>query len=118
MFYGSFGTQNSLVTVIFKFYQRKGQIPVKLDQIWSNFKIQNFLTQVCLSCAVLSQDSKKCHLVFVQQLEMPKIALQKCDAITFAWFRGHCTSKNKDVAAKFCMRVVFMYLGHIYSFFG
>ena len=30
---------------------------------------------------------------------------------------GHCTAKNKDIALTFCMRVVFMYLDHIYSVF-
>ena len=40
MFYGSFGTQNSMVTFIFKFDLRKSHFHVKLDQI-SNFK--NFL---------------------------------------------------------------------------
>ena len=33
MFYESFGTQNSLMTFIFKFDLRKGQFHVKLGQI-------------------------------------------------------------------------------------
>ena len=48
---------------------------------------------------------------------MPKVAFKKCDVITFTCFFGHCTAKNKDIALKFCMRVVCMYLGHIYSGF-
>ena len=48
MFYGSFGTQNSM-TFIFKFDPRKGQFQVKLGQIWSNFKIPFFLQKfACL----------------------------------------------------------------------
>ena len=43
MFYGSFGTQNSMMTFIFKFDLRKGQFRVKLDQIGSKFQIRNFL---------------------------------------------------------------------------
>ena len=48
---------------------------------------------------------------------MPKNAFQKCDVITFNRFFGHCTAKNEDIALKFCMRVVCMYLDHIYSGF-
>ena len=106
-----------MVTLIFKFDPRKGQLQVKLGQIRSNFKIQNFLTKICLSCADLSQDSKNVIYFYVRQLEMPKNAFQKCDVITFTWFFGHCTGKNKDIALKFCMRVVCMYLDHIYSGF-
>ena len=58
MFYGSFGTRNSMVTLIFKIDQRKGQLQVKLSQIRSNFKLQSFITKICPSCAVLSRDSK------------------------------------------------------------
>ena len=42
---------------------------------------------------------------------------QKCDVITFTCFFCHCTGKNKDIALKFCMRIVCMYLDHIRSFF-
>ena len=75
-FYGSFWTQNSMVTLIFKFDQRKGQLQVKLGQIRSNFKLQNFITKICPSCAVLSQDSKKYIYFYVRQLKMPEIAFQ------------------------------------------
>ena len=45
-------------------------------------------------------------------LEMPKNAFQKPHVITFTcfFFFGHCTVKNKDIALKFCMRVLCMYL--------
>ena len=94
-----------MVTFIFKLDPRKGQLHVKIGYIMSNFKIQNFPLQICLSCADLSQDSKNVICFYVRQLEMPKIAFQKCDVITFTWFSGHCTAKNKDIALKFCVRV-------------
>ena len=58
----------------FKFDPKKGQLQVKQGQIMSNVKIQNFPTKVYLSCAVLSQDSKKYICFYVRQLEMRKIA--------------------------------------------
>ena len=39
MFYVSFETQSSMVTFIFKYDPRKGQVQVKLSQIGSNFEI-------------------------------------------------------------------------------
>ena len=117
MFYGSFGTQNSMVAFVFKFDPMKGQLQVKLCQIRSNFKIQNVFPQICLSYAVLSQDSKNVIYFYVRQLEMPKIAFQKCNVISFTWFFGHCSAKNKDFALKFFIRDVCMYLDHIYSVF-
>ena len=42
-----------------KFDPSKGQSKVKLDQIRSNFQINFFFTETCLSCPVLSQNSKK-----------------------------------------------------------
>ena len=79
------------------------------------FKIQNFLTKVCLSCEVWSQDSKNVIYFHVRHLEMPKIAFQKCDVITFFYFFfGHCTVKNKDIALRFCF-VVCLHFYHIYS---
>ena len=46
---------------------------------------------------------------------MQKNAFQKFDVITFTWFFGHCTAKNKDIDLKFWMRIVCMYLDHMYS---
>ena len=62
----------------------------------------------------MHQDSKDAIYFYMRQLEMPKITFQICDAITFAWFVGHCTAKNKDIALKFCMHVVCMHSNHIY----
>ena len=77
MFYGSFGTQNSMVTPISKFDPMKGQCQVNLGQIRSNFQFQNLLRKTCLSYPDLSQDSKNVIHFYVQQLEIPKIAFQK-----------------------------------------
>ena len=118
MFSGSFGTQNLMVPLIFKVDPNKGQLQVKLGQIKSNLKIQNLLTKICLSCADLSQESKKDIYFYVRQLEMLKNAFQKCEVITFNWFFGHCTAKNKDIALNFCMRVACTYLDHIFSGFS
>ena len=85
-------------------------------QIRSSFQIQNFLTKASLSCPVLSQDSKKCHLFYERQLEMTKMRVQKSDVITFARFLGNGIAKNKDAATKFCMIAVYMYLENKYSF--
>ena len=74
MFYRSFGTQNSMVTYIFKFELRKSQSQFKLSQIKSNFQIQNCLTETCLCCSVLSKHSKSVIYFVVRQLKMPKIA--------------------------------------------
>ena len=42
MFYGSFGTQNLMVALVFKFDPRIGQLQVILGQDRQNFKIQFF----------------------------------------------------------------------------
>ena len=115
MFYRSFGTQNSIVTFIFKFDQRKSQLQVKLGQIRSNFKIKNFLTKIYLYCAVLSQDSKNAIYFYVRQLKMPKKNISKIWRQHLYLLFCHCTTKNKDIALKFCMSVVCMYFDHIYS---
>ena len=58
-----------------KFGLSKCQCQVKLGQIRSYFKIQNFLTGSCLYCLVLPQDSKKNVIYFyVRQLKAQKTA--------------------------------------------
>ena len=115
MFYGSFGTQNLMVTLVFKFYPRKGQLQVKIGQIRSNFKkfkifLQKYadLVQICLRIPKMSY-------FCVQQLEMPKNHFKNVTSPLPVFF-CHCTTKNKDIALKFCMRVC-MCLDHIYSVF-
>ena len=51
MVYYSFGTQNSMVTFVFKFDPTKDQLQVKLGQIRSNFRIHFFLQK----CTYLAQ---------------------------------------------------------------
>ena len=77
MFYGSFGTQKTMVTFISEFDPRKGQAQVKLGQI-SKFKI--FLPK---RCHFVSGFPKNEIYFYVHQLEMPKIEFQK---VTFTWF--------------------------------
>ena len=69
-------------------------------------------------CADYFQDSKNVIYFHARRLQMPKIAFQKCDVITFRYlFFCHCAAKNKDIALTFCMRVVCMYFDHMYSGF-
>ena len=69
------------------------------------------------TCADLSQDSENFLYLYVRQLEMPNIAFQICDVITFTCFLGNFTARNKDIALKFCMDIVCMYLDHMYLVF-
>ena len=105
-----------MVTLIFKFDPRKGQLQVKLGQIRSNFKIRNFLTKIYLSCADLSQDSKNVIYFYVRQLEMPKNAFQKCDVITFTCFLAIAQAKTKILLWNFVC-VLFVCIPIIYSGF-
>ena len=57
---------------------------------------------------------QKCHLFLCTTIRNAQIAFTTCDVITFTWFFGHFTAKCKDIALKWCMRVVCMYLDHIY----
>ena len=106
-----------MVTFIFEFGQRKGQFQVKLGQIRPNLKIQNFLSKTFLSCPVSSQGFKNVIYVYVRLLEAPKNAFQNVTASPLPVVFGHGTTKNKDIALKFRMRVVCMYVDHIYSGF-
>ena len=60
-----------MVAFISKFDQMKGQLQVKLGQIRSNLKIPKCRTKICLSCTVLTQDSKV--IFYVRQLQMLKL---------------------------------------------
>ena len=42
-----------------------------------------------------------------------RFKLMRIDIITFTWFLGNCMAKNEDVALKFCMGVVCIYLDNI-----
>ena len=94
-----------MVTLMFKFYSRKGKLQVKLGQIRSNFQIQNFLTKVCYLVEFCLRIPKKCHFLCTRignaKNYFFKNYFQKCYAITFTCFLGHCTAKNKDIALNF-----------------
>ena len=69
-----------------------------------------------LLCRFVSgfQKLKKVICYYVLQLEMLKFAFQICNVITFTCvFFLHCTAKNKDIALKFCMRVVCILITYI-----
>ena len=118
MFYGSFGTQNSMVTFIFKLDPRKGKLQAKLGQIRSNFKIQNFLTKVYLSCTSFVSGFQKCHLFLCTTNRNAKNCISKMwRHHLYLFFFCHCTAKNKDIALKFCFHVVCIYFDNIYSVF-
>ena len=102
-----------MVTLIFKFDPRKGQLQVKVGQIGSNFKIQNFRTKACLSCAYLSQNSKNVIYFYVRQLKMPKMHFKNVTSSSLSVFFWPLRSQNKDIALNFCMGVVCVYLDHI-----
>ena len=104
------------MTLIFKFDLKKGQLQVKLGQIRSNFKIQNFLTKLWLSCADLSQDSKNVIFLCTTIRNAKKMHFKNVASSPLPVFR-HCTAKNKAIGLKLCMRVVCMYPDHIYSYF-
>ena len=119
MFYGSFGTQNLMVTFIFlKFDLRKGQSQFKLGQIRSKFQDQNFHSETCLSYPVLPKDSKNVIYFDVRQIKMQKKSLFKKVTSSLYLFY-YCTVKNKCIASKFGM-CVFLYVGlqHIFRFFN
>ena len=118
MFYGSYGTQNTMVAFIIRFGPRKGQYKVKLGQIRSDFQNQHFLAKACLSCRVSSQDCKNAICFYLRQLETPKIAFRKADVITFTNFVDHCTANNK----KYCFEIWYVCylcvaLQHVVHFF-
>ena len=106
-----------MVTLIFKVDQRKGQLQVKLGPIRSNFEITNFLTKTCRTCADLSQNSKYVIYFYVRQIEMQKLAFQKCDVITFTCFLGIAQAKTKILLWNFvCVLFVCISITHIPAF--
>ena len=103
MFNGSFGPQNSKMAIIFKFNikndPRKGQLHVKLGQLRSNFKIQNFHTKKCLSCAVFHRILKM-SLIFMYNYKYQKSLFKNVTSLLLPVFFYHCTAKNKDIVLK------------------
>ena len=118
MRYGSFGTQNLMVILIFIFDPRKGQVQVKLGEIRSNIKIQKLLTKIFLSCAELSQDAENVMYFYVRQLAMPKIAFQICDVITFTCFWPLHSQKQRYCFGSLYACCLYAFRSHIFRFFG
>ena len=87
---------------------------VKLGQI-SKFKIflqkYAYLVQICLRIPKMS------FILCTAIRNTQKIISKMWHHHLCLFFFGHCTAKNKDIALKFCMSVVCMYLNHIYSSF-
>ena len=100
-----------MVTLIFKFDPRKCQVQVKLGQIRSNFKIKHFITHICLSCADLSYDSKNVIYLYVRQIEMPKIAFQKCGVITFTCYFFGTLHSQKQI---YCFEILYAWCLHVF----
>ena len=86
-----------MVTFIFKFDPRKGQLQVKLGQIRSNLKIYNLLTKIGLCRAVSSQDSKNIIYFYVRQLKMLKIAFQNVTSSPLPFFLAIAQPKTKTL---------------------
>ena len=114
VFYGSFGTQKSMVAFISKFDPRKGEFQVnKSNKV--KFQNQNFLTKTCLSYPMLSQDSKNVIYFYLRQLEMPNMPLKKWRHHLYLVF---CTAKKEiGIALKLGVCVVCMWLYNIFSVF-
>ena len=108
MLYGSFGTQNLMVTLIFKFDPRKGQLQVKLGQIRSNFKIQNFLTKICLSCADLSQDSKMSFIFMYDNQKCQKMNFKNVTSSSLPDFLAIAQPKTKILLCNFVCVLLFV----------
>ena len=112
MFYGTFGTQSSMVTFIFRFDTRKGQTRSKK----LNFQNQNlllkhaYLVQFCLRIPQMSfiftYGSQKCQ----------KLPFKKVTSSHLPVFLAIAQPK-KNIALKFCICVVCKKLYNMYFFF-
>ena len=95
MFYRSFGTQNLMVTLIFKFDARKGQLQLKLGQIRSDFKIQNFVQKYAYLVQISLRISKNVIYFYVRQLEMPKMHFINVTSLPLPVFLAIAQPKTK-----------------------
>ena len=107
MLYVSFVTQNTMVAFIFRFDPWKYQYKVKFAKKSSkNMSIlSSFVSgfqKCCLFLCTTIRNAKKMHFKYVTSSPLRV-------------FFCHCAGKNKDISLKFCMRVVCMYLDHMYS---
>ena len=58
---------------------------------------------------------QKCYLFLRTAIKNAKNCISKSDVITYTWFFDHCTAKFENIALKFGMCDVCMYLYNIYS---
>ena len=58
MFYGSFGTQNTMVAFSFRFDPRKGEYKVKLGQKGSNFQNKKYSKNMLIVSSFVSEFQK------------------------------------------------------------
>ena len=99
MFYGSWDIEFD-AAFIFGFEPRKGQGQANN----ANFKMENVVPKTCLSCLVLSQDSKKCHLFSRTTIRDAEKNHSKSVTLSHLHFY-HCTGKN-DIALICCVFLV------------
>ena len=90
----------------------------KFGQVRSNFKVQNVLTKICLSCAVLYKDSKNVIHFFGTTIRNAKNVFKKCDVVTFTWFLAIEQPENKILFWNFVLVMVVCILIVYIPFFG
>ena len=89
----------------------------KFGQVGSNFRVQNVLTKICLSCAVLYKDSKNVIHFFGTTIRNAKKCLSKMWRRQLYLVFSHWTARKQDIVLKFCVSDGCMYLDRIYSVF-
>ena len=109
MLYGSFGMQNSMVTIIFKFGLKKGLCQVILGHIRSNFGTQFFFLQKHACVVQFCLSFQNGQLLYVRQIEMPITCFRKVRRRLYLFY--HCTGKNKwyclDILNTCCLLIPF-----------
>ena len=114
MFYGSFGTKNSMVA-FFSLNLACGNVDVRSQQVnLGQFSKFEFLTKNMPILSSFLMIPKNLVYFDVHQLEMPKSAFQKVKLPHLPVFFYHRTAKSKDIALKFGMCVVCLQLNNIY----
>ena len=88
----------------------------KFGQVRSNFKVQNVLTKICLSCAVLYKDSKNVIHFLGTAIRNAKNVFPKMWCHLYLVF-SHWTARKQDIFLKLCVSDGCMYLDRIYSGF-
>ena len=94
-----------------------GWCQVKSGQTRSNFEVGLFKQNWCLSDSVFNDEFNASTFIFVDGLELPKIAVQNFDMYGFRGFGGNLGTKNWRIASKFGMGIENTSLQNIYSGF-